>query len=113
MGLRKTSTPGPWLQHPKYPTCLAAVADLSMSLLTIEHDGYGAFLHADDCKLAAAAPDLAKAMKRLLDSDNASAQFNDDQLRIFATDPRADAIVHEQAASILEAREALRKAGVA
>ena len=56
-------TQGPWLQHPNYPRCLASVADPTMSLLTIDEDGYGAFLSADDCRTAAAAPELLDELR--------------------------------------------------
>jgi hypothetical protein len=54
-------TMGPWLQHPLYPRCLASEADQTMSLLTVDEDGYGAFLSSVDCRKAAAAPELLDA----------------------------------------------------
>jgi hypothetical protein len=56
-------TMGPWLQHPLYPRCLASEADQTMSLLTVDEDGYGAFLSSVDCRKAAAAPELLDELR--------------------------------------------------
>jgi hypothetical protein len=56
-------TRGPWLQHPDYPCCLASVEDPTMSLLTVDEDGYAAFLSSDDCRKAAAAPELLDELR--------------------------------------------------
>lgn len=55
-------TPGPWKQHHLYPTALVSEADPYMSLLTVDEDGSALFLSEEDCKLAAAAPELLEVL---------------------------------------------------
>lgn len=69
-GVNMEHTATPWLQHPDYPTCLTTQADPTMSLLTVDQDGYGAFLKAEDCAFAVRAcnahDDLVKAVRSLV-----------------------------------------------
>ncbi|HEV2594157.1 MAG TPA: hypothetical protein VGU01_03020 [Sphingomicrobium sp.] len=64
--LKAPLTKGPWKQHHLYPTALVSEADPFLSLLTVDRDGSALFLSEDDCRLAAAAPDLLGALRDLI-----------------------------------------------
>jgi hypothetical protein len=63
-------TPGPWKQHHLYPTALVSEADPYMSLLTVDADGSALFLSEEDCKLAAASPDLLAFAQEFVEAWN-------------------------------------------